>query len=110
MPTIISASEITVRYGDRAILDATTLGIQEGERLGLVGRQHSQLQLYGCDSAARTAGAPSRGTGDRRMALAGPARSNQRGQRNLSPLWQGRFAERSEERRVGREWRLLRKP
>jgi ATP-binding cassette subfamily F protein uup len=38
MPTIISASEITVRYGDRAILDATTLGIQEGERLGLVGR------------------------------------------------------------------------
>jgi ATP-binding cassette subfamily F protein uup len=38
MPTIISASEISVRYGDRAILDATTLGIQEGERLGLVGR------------------------------------------------------------------------
>src|SRR6267154_22396 len=38
MPTIISASEITVRYGERAILDATTLGIQEGERLGLVGR------------------------------------------------------------------------
>ncbi len=38
MGTIISASEITVRYGDRAILDATTLGIQEGERLGLVGR------------------------------------------------------------------------
>jgi ATP-binding cassette subfamily F protein uup len=38
MPTIISASEITVRYGERAILDDTTLGIQEGERLGLVGR------------------------------------------------------------------------
>ncbi|HEY1490409.1 MAG TPA: ABC-F family ATP-binding cassette domain-containing protein, partial [Verrucomicrobiae bacterium] len=38
MGTILSASEITVRYGDRAILDATTLGIQEGERLGLVGR------------------------------------------------------------------------
>src|ERR1035438_3236730 len=38
MPTIISASEITVRYGDRAILDATTLGIQEGDRIGLVGR------------------------------------------------------------------------
>jgi ATP-binding cassette subfamily F protein uup len=38
MPTIISASEITVRHGDRAILDTTTLGIQEGERLGLVGR------------------------------------------------------------------------
>ena len=38
MSTILSASEITVRYGERAILDATTLGIQEGERLGLVGR------------------------------------------------------------------------
>jgi ATP-binding cassette subfamily F protein uup len=38
MSTIISASEITVRYGDCAVLDATTLGIQEGERLGLVGR------------------------------------------------------------------------
>jgi ATP-binding cassette subfamily F protein uup len=38
MATIISASEITVRYGTRAILDNTTLGIQEGERLGLVGR------------------------------------------------------------------------
>jgi ATP-binding cassette subfamily F protein uup len=38
MPTIISASEVSVRYNDRAILDATTLGIQEGERLGLVGR------------------------------------------------------------------------
>src|ERR1700685_549043 len=41
MPTIISASEITVRYGDRAILDATTLGIQEGDRIGLVGRNGS---------------------------------------------------------------------
>ena len=38
MSTIISASEITVRYGDCAVLDATTLGIQQGERLGLVGR------------------------------------------------------------------------
>ena len=38
MPTIISASEVTVRYNEHAILDATTLGIQEGERLGLVGR------------------------------------------------------------------------
>ena len=38
MSTIISASEVTVRYGTRAILDQTTLGIQEGERIGLVGR------------------------------------------------------------------------
>jgi ATP-binding cassette subfamily F protein uup len=38
MPTLISASEVTVRYNDRAVLDAVTLGIQDGERLGLVGR------------------------------------------------------------------------
>src|SRR5664279_2900514 len=38
MPTIISTSEVTVRYNDRAVLDDTTLGIQERERLGLVGR------------------------------------------------------------------------
>jgi len=38
MPTIISTSEVTVRYGERAVLDSITLGIQEGERLGLVGR------------------------------------------------------------------------
>jgi ATP-binding cassette subfamily F protein uup len=38
MATIISASEVTVRYNERAILDAATLGIQEGDRIGLVGR------------------------------------------------------------------------
>ncbi len=38
MPTIISASEVTVRYNERAILDDVTLGIQEGDRIGLVGR------------------------------------------------------------------------
>jgi len=38
MPSIITATEITVRYGERAVLDAATLGIQEGERIGLVGR------------------------------------------------------------------------
>ncbi len=38
MSTIISATEITVRYGERAVLDATTLGIEEGDRIGLVGR------------------------------------------------------------------------
>ncbi|HEY4415452.1 MAG TPA: ABC-F family ATP-binding cassette domain-containing protein [Verrucomicrobiae bacterium] len=38
MATIISASEVTVRYNNRTVLDATTLGIQEGERIGLVGR------------------------------------------------------------------------
>ena len=38
MPTILSASEVTIRYGDRMVLDSITLGVQEGERLGLVGR------------------------------------------------------------------------
>jgi ATP-binding cassette subfamily F protein uup len=38
MSTIISASEVTVRYNERAILDEVTLGIQAGDRIGLVGR------------------------------------------------------------------------
>src|SRR6267378_2640578 len=38
MPSILTATEITVRYGERAVLDAATLGIQEGDRIGLVGR------------------------------------------------------------------------
>jgi ATP-binding cassette subfamily F protein uup len=38
MSTILSASEVTVRYNEHAILDDITLGIQEGDRIGLVGR------------------------------------------------------------------------
>jgi ATP-binding cassette subfamily F protein uup len=38
MSTIIAATEVVVRHGDRTILDQITLGIQEGERIGLVGR------------------------------------------------------------------------
>jgi ATP-binding cassette subfamily F protein uup len=38
MPSIITATEITVRYGERAVLDGATLGIEEGDRIGLVGR------------------------------------------------------------------------
>src|SRR5580658_1741940 len=38
MSTIIAATEVVVRYGERTILDNITLGIQEGERIGLVGR------------------------------------------------------------------------
>ena len=41
MSTIINATEVTVRYGDRAILDSATLAIDEGQRLGLVGRNGS---------------------------------------------------------------------
>ncbi len=38
MSNIITATDITVRYNERAILDGATLGIQEGNRIGLVGR------------------------------------------------------------------------
>ena len=38
MATILSATEITVRYNDTPMLDEATLGIDEGDRIGLVGR------------------------------------------------------------------------
>jgi ABC transport system ATP-binding/permease protein len=38
MPTIITATDITVRYGERAVLNSATLAIEEGDRIGLVGR------------------------------------------------------------------------
>src|SRR5436309_10211760 len=38
MPSILTATEITVRFGERAVLDAATLGVEEGDRIGLVGR------------------------------------------------------------------------
>jgi len=36
--TIVNATEVTVRYGERAVLDSATLTIDEGQRIGLVGR------------------------------------------------------------------------
>jgi ATP-binding cassette subfamily F protein uup len=38
MSTIINATDVTVRYNERAILDSATLAIDEGQRIGLVGR------------------------------------------------------------------------
>lgn len=38
MSTIINATDVVVRYNDRMILDAATLAIDEGQRIGLVGR------------------------------------------------------------------------
>jgi ABC transport system ATP-binding/permease protein len=38
MPSLITATELVVRYNERAILDAATLSIEEGDRIGLVGR------------------------------------------------------------------------
>ena len=41
MSTILSATDLVVRYNERAILDRATLSIEEGERIGLVGRNGS---------------------------------------------------------------------
>ena len=38
MSAILTASDLVVRYNERNILDAATLGIDEGDRIGLVGR------------------------------------------------------------------------
>jgi ATP-binding cassette subfamily F protein uup len=38
MSAILTATELTVRYGDRAVLDGATLSVEEGDRIGLVGR------------------------------------------------------------------------
>jgi len=38
MSTILNATEVTVRYNELAILDAATLAIDEGQRIGMVGR------------------------------------------------------------------------
>src|SRR6058998_3876355 len=38
MPSILAATDLVVRYGERAILDSATLGIQENDRIKLVGR------------------------------------------------------------------------
>jgi len=38
MSTIFNSTDVTVRYNNRAILDAATLAIDDGQRIGLVGR------------------------------------------------------------------------
>jgi ATP-binding cassette subfamily F protein uup len=41
MSSIITATDLVVRYGDRAVIDGATLGIEEDDRIGLVGRNGS---------------------------------------------------------------------
>jgi ABC transport system ATP-binding/permease protein len=38
MPAILTAQEVRVRYNDRVVLDGATLAVEEGDRIGLVGR------------------------------------------------------------------------
>jgi ATP-binding cassette subfamily F protein uup len=38
MSSILTATDLGVRFGERAILDGATLGIHKGDRIGLVGR------------------------------------------------------------------------
>ena len=38
MASILTATELSVHYGERAVLDAATLCLNEGDRIGLVGR------------------------------------------------------------------------
>jgi ATP-binding cassette subfamily F protein uup len=38
MPSILAATDLVVRYNERTILDGATLGVEETDRIGLVGR------------------------------------------------------------------------
>ena len=44
--SVISAKELTVRYGPQTVLDETSLNIDEGERLGLIGRNGSGKSTF----------------------------------------------------------------
>src|SRR5580704_19798133 len=41
MSTILAATDLVVRYNERTILKCSTLGIEDGDRIGLVGRNGS---------------------------------------------------------------------
>jgi len=38
MSTLLTATDLVVRYNEQVVLDGATLGISEGEKIGLVGR------------------------------------------------------------------------
>ncbi len=38
MSTVLTATELTVRFNERTVLDRATLALEEGDRIGLVGR------------------------------------------------------------------------
>ena len=41
MSTLVTATDLVVRYNEQVVLDGATLAIEEGDRLGLVGRNGS---------------------------------------------------------------------
>ena len=45
-PSIASASDLVVRYGTQTVLDNASLTIQEGERVGLVGRNGTGTSTF----------------------------------------------------------------
>lgn len=45
-PTILTATNLVVKYNDRAILDEASLALHEGDRIGLVGRNGSGKSTF----------------------------------------------------------------
>jgi ATP-binding cassette subfamily F protein uup len=46
MASILAANEVTVRYNDRVVLDHLTFAIDEGDRIGMVGRNGSGKSTF----------------------------------------------------------------